>query len=171
MSGLMNKVKAAMSGEKETHEAGVASNVNDDYDTGAGTGLGSSGTTGYNNSTTGNTGHHGAHNAGPHTSKLANEADPRVDSDLSGGRGNTGGLTGTTSQGYGSNTSGGLGREYDNTSGSTGQGFGSNTTGGVGQGADSTTGITGHHGSHNAGPHASKLANKADPRVDSDLST
>ena len=54
-----------------------------DYDTGAGTGLGSSGTTGYNNSTTGNTGHHGAHNAGPHTSKLANEADPRVDSDLS----------------------------------------------------------------------------------------
>ena len=80
-------------------------------------------------------------------------------------------MTGTTSQGYGSNTSGGLGREYDNTSGSTGQGFGSNTTGGVGQGADSTTGITGHHGSHNAGPHASKLANKADPRVDSDLST
>jgi hypothetical protein len=58
--------------------------------------------------------------AGPHSSRAANAADPRVDSDMDGSRhaghttGTTGGLTGTgthgtTSTGYGSSTSTGYG--------------------------------------------------------------
>ena len=45
---------------------------------------------------------------------------------------------------------------------------GSRTTGGYGS---SGVGSTGHGttGSSTAGPHSSNLANKADPRVDSDL--
>lgn len=80
---------------------------------------------------------HGSSNAGPHSSNMANAADPRVDSDLDGSR-TVGG-----NQGYGN------------------QGGYSGTTGG----------LTGSHahGSGNAGPHSSNMANQADPRVDSDL--
>ena len=84
--------------------------------------------------------------AGPHSSSLANKADPRVDSDLDGSR--TAG-----NPGYGSNAPS-----------STTTGYGSNvpssTTSGYGSGMPSST---------IAGPHSSNLANKADPRVDSDL--
>jgi len=77
--------------------------------------------------------------AGPHSSNMANKLDPRVDSDLDGSR--TAGKTG-----YGSSTTG--------TSG-----YGSSTTGASGYGSSNTT----------AGPHSSNLANKMDPRVDSNL--
>ncbi|KAI9701206.1 MAG: hypothetical protein M1836_001875 [Candelina mexicana] len=153
--------------------------------------------------------------SGPHSSNLANRADPRVDSDLDGSR-----TTGST--GYGSSTSGlgsasgttgttttvhshehlGHGHVYEGdpcppgehhnvltsgphgtdaanfldphvprdslrsigiehagtglTSGTSGIGIGSGATG---YGSTSTT----------AGPHSSNLANKADPRVDSNL--
>lgn len=96
--------------------------------------------------------------SGPHDSRTANAADPRVDSDRD-HRANP--ATGTT--------------------GSTGT-YGSSTTGGAGLGGDnftqSGTGVTGAPGGHsntlgsntssNRGPHDSNLANKADPRVDSD---
>jgi hypothetical protein len=42
---------------------------------------------------------------------------------------------------------------------------GSRTTGGCG----TTTAATGTRGSTNQGPHSSNLANKMDPRVDSDM--
>lgn len=75
--------------------------------------------------------------AGPHSSKVANAADPRIDSDLDSTR------TGAVGAGYGTGT-----------------------------GVHGTTGhtTTGVHGTHNttAGPHSSNLANKVDPRVDSD---
>ena len=112
---------------------------------GTGSGLGGShNTSGGYGSSTGTTGGYGSSSgtaAGPHSSNLANKADPRVDSDLDGRRGlesNTG--THNTSSGYGS-----------------GSGIGS-TAGGYG----STSGTS-------AGPHSSNLANKTDPRVDSDL--
>ena len=84
--------------------------------------------------------------AGPHSSDLANKADPRVDSDFDGSR-----TTGNT--GYGSNVPS-----------STSTGYGSNTPSGTtsGYGSNIPSGST-------AGPHNSNLANKADPRVDSDL--
>ena len=90
---------------------------------------------------------YGSSNTGPHDSNLANKADPRVDSDLDSSRSNRqpgSGLTGA---------------------GATGAGFGA-----AGSGLSSST--TGQHGygtSTTAGPHDSNLANKADPRVDSDL--
>jgi hypothetical protein len=94
---------------------------------------------GYNTST----------NAGPHSSNIANKLDPRVDSD----RDNSHNL-GAANYGPGGATN-------------------PNTTGGVHGGAytHGTTGVgngNGYNTSTNAGPHSSNIANKLDPRVDSD---
>jgi hypothetical protein len=95
--------------------------------------------------------HHGAPEGthGPHSSRVANAMDPRVDSDRDNSR--TVG-TGTAGTGFGSTT---------------GTGFGSTHTVGAGSGA---TGMTGTHGAPAGtyGPHSSRVANAADPRVDSD---
>lgn len=106
-------------------------------------------------------------NAGPYGSNMANKADPRVDSDRdtvrTGTHGTHGaGMTGTTGT---HGTHGTIG-----THGTTGAGYGSSTTG-AGFGS-STTGTTGagydNPRSVNDGPHGSNMANKADPRIDSD---
>ncbi|KAH6660665.1 hypothetical protein BKA67DRAFT_641728 [Truncatella angustata] len=108
--------------------------------------------TGYGTSGTGE----GAH--GPHSSRVGNAADPRVDSDLDGSRtvGNTHstgtGAFGSTGTHTGSHTTGTHG-----VSGTTG-GFSSGTTHGTHTGT-----AEGLHG-----PHSSRAANAADPRVDSD---
>jgi hypothetical protein len=111
------------------------------------TGLGSSGalgssSTGYGSSTT----------SGPHSSSLANQADPRVDSDNSRlGSSNTSGL----------GSSGALGSEST--------GYGSSNTG-LGSSGALGSPSTGYGSSSTTGPHSSSLANQADPRVDSDNS-
>ncbi|KAF7519163.1 hypothetical protein PCG10_010280 [Penicillium crustosum] len=102
--------------------------------TGTGAGLGST------HGTTGST------NVGPHSSNIANKADPRVDSDRD-NRARHEGLTGA-----------GLGSTHGTTHGTSG-------VTGTGAGLGSTHGTT---GSTNVGPHSSNIANKADPRVDSD---
>ncbi|KAL2419715.1 hypothetical protein ABEF95_005815 [Exophiala dermatitidis] len=79
--------------------------------------------------------------AGPHSSNIANKLDPQVDSDAD-HRNNPASAAG----GYGQ-----TGTAYGATSGTTG-----------------TTGTTGT--STTTGPHSSNLANKLDPRVDSDAS-
>jgi len=89
---------------------------------------------------------------GPHSSKVANTADPRIDSDRdhrANQAGHNSGLTGT-SHTTGTHTTG-----IHNTHG--------------------TSGLTGtSHNSHNTntteGPHSHSLLNKADPRIDSDRS-
>ncbi|KUL91485.1 hypothetical protein ZTR_01476 [Talaromyces verruculosus] len=81
-------------------------------------------------------------NAGPHDSNMANKVDPRVDSDRDGRAQQTYGTTGTT--------------------GTTGMNTGMNTGNTYTQNEYGT-------GSTNAGPHNSNVANKIDPRVDSDL--
>jgi hypothetical protein len=152
---------------------------------------GTTGTTGYGSSSTGTYGSGTAEGvAGPHNSRVANAADPRVDSDRDGSH-----HVGGTGAGYGSsNTHSTTGAGY----GSTGYNGASTTTGTTNAGphnsnvlnkldprvdehatttsAKSTGGHTGVPGttgglssSTNAGPHDSNLANKADPRVDSDL--
>jgi hypothetical protein len=116
------------------------------FGTGSGvTGHSTTGTgAGYNSSTT----------AGPHTSNLANKMDPTVDSDLDGGRH--------------------LGAKSDaRTAGYTGTGVTGTTHAGTHTGTHTGahTGTTGGYSSNTtAGPHSSNLANKVDPRVDSDLS-
>jgi hypothetical protein len=89
--------------------------------------------------------------AGPHSSRVANAADPRIDSDMDhrGNNANSAGLTGTTGTSHNHGTSGLTG-----TTGTTGTGYGSSNTSGAPQGT--------------AGPHSSRLANTVDPRVDSD---
>ncbi|KAF3353574.1 hypothetical protein VdG1_08241 [Verticillium dahliae VDG1] len=159
MSGLINKIKDAVHSDKHdkhdsTHTGSDASTTHGTTGTHGSTGLGSSG---YGNTST---------NAGSHDSNLANKADPRVDSDRD--------HRGTTGTGYGSSTTGTYGSST--TGASTGT-YGSSTTGsgGIGSGATgvgaSATGL-GSSGygntSTNTGPHDSNLANKADPRVDSD---
>ncbi|KAH7255799.1 uncharacterized protein BKA55DRAFT_507954 [Fusarium redolens] len=131
--------------------------------------------------------------AGPHGSRLANAADPKVDSDLDGSRrvggSNThgtaqtglGGSTGTYGQtttgtsGFSSHGAGAHGPTGTHTSGLGGTGstgtYGSTGTGtgsGLG-GAGSGYGTGPGPAPKTAGPHSSDVANKLDPRVDSDL--
>jgi len=151
-------------------------------------GTGTTGTYGTSNTT-----------AGPHNSNLANKADPRVDSDLDGSRnmGAATGTTGGYSNGTSGLTGTSHGTTHNTTSSTTphnsnllnkvdprvdatttgaydgthaGNTTGTHTGTHTGTGAFSGTGTTGglSH-STNAGPHNSNLANKADPRVDSDL--
>lgn len=93
--------------------------------------------------------------AGPHSSDLGNKMDPRVDSDMDNrglrNQGMTGGTT-TTGGTFGGTTGDTLGT----TGGTTGATYGS------GLGAPGA-------GSTNVGPHGSNIANKLDPRVDSDM--
>ncbi|KAM3069563.1 hypothetical protein ACMFMF_008779 [Clarireedia jacksonii] len=77
--------------------------------------------------------------AGPHSSNLANKADPRVDSDLSKSQGHH----------YGRDAA---------------------VAGGLGAAGAAAYGAGHHDNTTTAGPHSSNLANKADPRVDNDLS-
>ncbi|POR33062.1 Uncharacterized protein TPAR_06740 [Tolypocladium paradoxum] len=106
---------------------------------------------------------------GPHTSNLANKADPRVDSNRD------------HSKNLGANPQGTSTLHKEHPGHST---HGHNTTGlatGAAVGADATHGTHGTHGTHTEanrgfggpatktdGPHSSNLLNKADPRVDSD---
>ncbi|KAL2758059.1 hypothetical protein ACRALDRAFT_1061307 [Sodiomyces alcalophilus JCM 7366] len=207
MSGLVHKIKDAITSDKSSEPAGSHSShgthgahdsrtghtadpvgagsstlgtgsTTDNFGT-SGTGItgapGGSGTAG----TTGTTGAYGSSNtrAGPHQSDMANKMDPRVDSDRD-NRGAPGGMTGTTGTSglgsstrsgntYGSSTTGGYGASGTTRSENT---YGSGTTGTTGtMGTTGTTG-TGGYGSSNtrAGPHQSDMANKMDPRVDSD---
>lgn len=155
-------------------------------------GLGSTGTTtgayGSSNAYDNNSAHKTT--SGPHKSDLLNKADPRVDSDNSKAYGSS---THNTSSGLGSSTTHNTSAGFGTTGSTTGphstdtantldphvdssrSGYtGTNTTSGLGStgttsGAYGTTGTTsGAYGSTNSGPHSSNLANKADPRVDSD---
>jgi len=145
---------------------------------------------GTHNTTGGALGGSASTNAGPHDSNLANKADPRVDSDRDGSRnlgaasyGPGGAHTGTGVTGAGCSTSTNAGPHDSNVAnkldprvdsdrdgsrnlGAASYGPGGNRTGGV-----TGTGVTGagYSSSTNAGPHDSNVANKLDPRVDSDM--
>ncbi|KAL1636589.1 hypothetical protein SLS56_001174 [Neofusicoccum ribis] len=113
-------------------------------------------------------------NHGPHGSNLLNKLDPRNDSDAdhrgvhgtTGTHGTTTGTHGTTTGTHGTHGTHGTTTGTHGTHGTHG------TTTGAGYG---TTGTTGSHVQHdnphstNAGLHESNIANKADPRFDSDL--
>jgi len=184
MSGIVNKVKEAIHGDHTTStHAGTHTGTHTGNHAGT-TGLtGTTGTTG----TTGATGYGNgvgattATGTGPvHSSKVANTLDPRVE---------TVGTTGTTGL---TGTHGTTGYSHAGTTGTTGL---TGTTGHSHIGNDTAIGAGGvglgehHHNKHatttgaypntgtsggissstNAGPHDSSLANKLDPRVDSDL--
>lgn len=126
----------------------------------------------------GNTGYGASTNYGPHDSNLANRLDPLVDSNLDhrghGTHGTTGvgtsGVHGTTGVGAsGVHRAAGAGTSgygTSTTTGASGYGTGAGTTG---YGSSTTGAGYGTGTSANYGPHDSKLANKLDPRVDSDL--
>jgi len=102
-------------------------------------------------------------NAGPHTSNIANQADPRVDTTLG-----QSGTTGVASGGYSNPHSANTGLHGSNVANTTDPRVDSNrnnygTTGGISGGYDNPH-------STNAGPHGSNVANVVDPRVDSDRS-
>ncbi|KAI4238384.1 MAG: hypothetical protein L6R40_005746 [Gallowayella cf. fulva] len=165
MSGLMHKVKDALSGEKNTPEAASANQGSNEYGHTPSSNL-THGGIGQSSASGDRTTHTGygtdSTNAGPHSSNAGNKMDPRVDSDLDGsnrhGHGTTGsGLTGSHNTGT---TGSGLTGSHN--TGTTGSGL----TGGSGYGSSGYDNTTGH--STTAGPHSSNLANKADPRVDSD---
>jgi hypothetical protein len=159
MSGIVNKIKEAVHSDKSHHGAPegtygphntraanaadprVDSDRDNSHTIGAGrtAGHGEFGSTGFGTGTA-----EGTH--GPHNSRVANAIDPRVDSDRDNSRTmGTGGTTGTGTTGFGS----------------------THHTAGAGSG---NTGMTGTHGAPAGtyGPHGSRMANAADPRVDSD---
>lgn len=159
MSGIVNKVKEVLHKDHSTtghsttghsttghstnagpHNSNIANTADPrvDSDNSRYAGGNSGVTGGYTGAGTGIHNTSGSTNAGPHSSNLANKADPRIDSDRDG------------SGGYGTT--------------------GHSTTGAYGTTGHSTTGAYGTSGSGNAaGPHNSNVANKLDPRVDSDL--
>ncbi|KAJ5807657.1 hypothetical protein N7447_011113 [Penicillium robsamsonii] len=166
-SNIANKVDPRVDSDRDNrarHEglAGTGTTHGTSGVTGTGAGLGSThGTTGTHSSALGSGTTHGttsSTNTGPHGSSIANKIDPRVDSDrdnrahhddLTGaGLGSTHGTAGTHSSTLGSGTT-----------------HGTSDVTGTGAGLGSTHGTT---GSTNAGPHSSNIANKVDPRVDSD---
>jgi hypothetical protein len=129
--------------------------------------------------------------SGPHNTRVANAADPRVDSDRDGSHTTGTGNTGT----YGSsgNYTHSTGGPAPNTAGPhktdmlnkadprvdadrDGRGLGGNVQGTTGftgtsshnAGTGFTSGTHGTHAEGQTGPHNSKVANTLDPRVDSD---
>jgi len=187
MSGIINSIKDAITGEHHSTTTGTTSTTTGTHPHSTGTAEGV---------------------AGPHGSRVGNAADPRVDSDLDGSRNagantttrstgltgngtNYAGSTGTTAGAgpiHSSNISNKLDPRVDSDlDGSRNAGFtrtsgntAGTTTGVHGSGIHGaqtsttgtypTTGTTGGlSSSTNAGPHDSNLANKIDPRVDSDL--
>ncbi|KAL3424102.1 cell surface protein [Phlyctema vagabunda] len=157
-SNLANKADPRFDSDRD-NRANPASHVG-----GTGAGYGTTGThtgTGHTGTHTGATGtgygstgagYGTSTNAGPHDSNLLNKADPRVDSD----RDNRANPTSSAGAGYGTTgTHSGTSGTHAGNHGLTGQ-TGTHNTGGL---SNST----------NAGPHNSNAANKADPRVDSDL--
>lgn len=167
MSGLINKVKEAIHSDKDKKHDSTTHGTHDTHNT------------------------HSTHSsglpegtAGPHSSRAANAADPRVDSDLDSSRrtgaghttGGLGSTTGTAGHTTG-HTTGGIGSHSENMPGRT---SGMTGTGMTGTGRHSenmpghSTGLgsTGHSSGlpeGSVGPHSSRAANAADPRVDSDL--
>lgn len=116
-------------------------------------------------------------NQGPHDSNTANAADPRVDSDRSNVPGSTTGYGSTQPTGYGAHDSNianktdprvDSGLDNTRTSHSHHTGAPTGTTTGSNFNESTNRGY-GSNQSTNYGPHDSNLANKADPRVDSDL--
>jgi len=147
-------------------------------------GFGSSSGVGAGSDTFGST-----NTSGPHGSNLANQADPRVDSDNSRlGHSSTSGLgsshtgtgaLGSSSTGYASSTTSGphdsnLANKADPRVDSDNSRLGHSSTSGLGSSHTGTGALgsssTGYGSSTTSGPHDSNLANKADPRVDSDNS-
>lgn len=170
MSGLINKAKEMLSGDKDNHHAtgthttgshgAHSTSHNTDYNTGIEHHNNPS--SGYGSSTSGafpgSTGTH-SNTAGPHSSNLANKMDPRVDSDMD-NRNNPTSRVG----GYGGQENYGV--SGSNPTSTSGYGSGHGTA----MGTHSTQGYggSGHSSSNTSGPHSSNLANKLDPRVDSD---
>lgn len=161
MSGIVNKIKEAVSGDTTTHNTSTLGTHDNRGTVGGTTGHGFGTNTGATTTT-----------AGPHSSDLANKLDPRVDSTAAAGHhhhdhhhhhGTGGGLTGTSGatgarQGeYGPHNSR-LANTLDPRVDSDRDGS-RTLNAGVGSGPAPNT----------AGPHKSDLANKLDPRVDSDL--
>jgi hypothetical protein len=139
-SNIANKLDPRVDSDRDgSHNLGAAS-----YGPGGATNPNT--TTGYGtqSSAVGAGAGYGSTNAGPHNSNMANKLDPRVDSDRDGSQ-NLGAAS------YGP---GGAVNSNTNTFGTQQAGVGN----GYGAGAQTT-----------AGPHSSNLANKLDPRVDSDL--
>lgn len=98
--------------------------------------------------------------AGPHSSNIANKADPRVDSDLDGSRN-----AGTAQYGPG----GAHNHNHGNNSSLPGTNTGVQHSGLSGESHSThNPAVTGTSGSVTTGPHSSNLANKLDPRVKQD---
>jgi hypothetical protein len=173
-SNIANKVDPRVDSDRDNYGSGVggAGTTSQNYNQGVGPGSN-------NQSSYGGPGNPQSGNAGPHSSNLANKADPRVDSDLDGGRNIGGNNYGSSNTGAGYGNTGGVGGGYggnqtagphsSNLANKADPRVDSDLDGGRNLGGNQGYGNQGYGGNQTAGPHSSNLANKADPRVDSDL--
>ncbi|TPX16933.1 uncharacterized protein E0L32_003495 [Thyridium curvatum] len=146
-------------GNNYTHSTGTTGMTGTHAHTGVGT-TGMTGTHGAGTTTTGYNDPEGVH--GPHSSRMANAADPRVDSDRD-HRAAPGGTFGGQTGGY---TTGGNTHSMGTTAPHAHTGVGTTGMTGTHGAGTTTTGYNDPEGVH--GPHSSRMANAADPRVDSD---
>jgi hypothetical protein len=155
-SNVANKLDPRVDSDRDNSRTVGSNPTTGTHGTTTHTGVGHTGTTG----TTHTSGNIPEGTVGPHSSRVANAADPRVDSDLDSSRNRTTGTSGLTSTTHGTHGSSGLTGTTHGTHGSSGL---TGTT----HGTHGTTGSNIPEGT--AGPHSSRVANAADPRVDSDL--
>ncbi|KAJ5925442.1 hypothetical protein N7454_008081 [Penicillium verhagenii] len=156
MSGIIHKVKDTIAQHKENKAEEKAEKATDNY-------------TGTNENAYEST---KSSNHGPHDSKIANEADPRVDSDRSNLNSSTTGSYGQHDSKLANKADPRVDSDLDNrTSHNTSNAVPSATGAAYGStGSNFGTGNTyDSNQSSNYGPHDSNLGNAADPRVDSDL--
>jgi hypothetical protein len=155
MSSIVNKIKEAVTGEPHTtttHATTGGYNTAGGYNT-----TGATGMTGnnYGPGTSGTTTGTAEGMAGPHSSRLANTLDPRVDSDMDGSN-----RVGAGAATAGATTAAGAHHHHQyHGTGATGM-----TGNAYGTGPTTTTGTA----EGVSGPHSSRPANAMDPRVDSD---
>ncbi|KAJ5924264.1 hypothetical protein N7466_008451 [Penicillium verhagenii] len=156
MSSIIHKVKDTIAQHKENKAEEKAEKATDNY-------------TGTNENAYEST---KSSNHGPHDSKIANEADPRVDSDRSNLNSSTTGSYGQHDSKLANKADPRVDSDLDNrTSHNTSSAVPSTTGAAYGStGSNFGTGNTyDSNQSSNYGPHDSNLGNAADPRVDSDL--
>ncbi|EFY90146.1 cell surface protein, putative [Metarhizium acridum CQMa 102] len=170
-SNLANKADPRVDSDRD-HSRNLGMNPRGTATTGTTGGLGSAGPTGAAIGTTGtNRGSDGpaTRTDGPHESNLANKVDPRVDSDRDHSRNLGANPHGTATTGTTGTT--GLAGTHGTHTGTAGTSGTGHNAAFFSSGASGATGInrgTDGPATRTDGPHESNLANKADPRVDSD---
>ncbi|KAM0255454.1 hypothetical protein ACHAQJ_005754 [Trichoderma viride] len=161
---LPSEKKAALAAEQQNLAAGTAGST---YRTGAGAGVGTGTGVGHPNAVNANLPGPAPFTAGPHRHDILNKIDPTVDSGTGGMQVLTSGANGNTATGGVPGQGGGMmgnNNPYNGNQSGAGNYYTMGTNVVPGGGAAAPRNVP--EGTY--GPHTSRAANAADPRIDSD---